>query len=114
MLKVLEPARVIRIKSFLLKPSGGVLHFIKTAIPLRDETGKLEGVVDIFREIKQVRNWSTGWLAATAMFSFDDIVGESPCMIEIKRLAKIAANSLATVLIKEKAAPAKKWCSGNP
>ena len=107
-LKVLETGQGYTDKEFFIETRRGVLHFIKTAIPLRDATGKLEGVVDIFREIKQVRKLVNRMVGATAMFSFEDIVGESPCMLEIKRLAKIAANSMATVLIQGESGTGKE------
>lgn len=107
-LKVLETGQGYTDKEFFIETKRGLLHFIKTAIPLRDATGKLEGVVDIFREIKQVRKLVNRMVGATAMFSFDDIIGESPCMIEIKRLAKIASNSLATVLIQGESGTGKE------
>jgi len=107
-LKVLETGQGYTDKEFFIETKRGTLHFIKTAIPLRDKDGKMEGVVDIFREIKQVRKLINRMVGATAMFSFDDIVGESACMMEIKRLAKIAANSLATVLIQGESGTGKE------
>ena len=107
-LKVLETGQGYTDKEFFIETRRGILHFIKTAIPLHDAQGRLEGVVDIFREIKQVRKLVNRMVGATAMFSFEDIVGESPCMIEIKRLAKIAANSLATVLIQGESGTGKE------
>ena len=44
-------------KEFMVKTGTGLKHFIKTAIPIRDEDGNLTGVVDTFREIKRVRKW---------------------------------------------------------
>lgn len=107
-LKVLETGQGYTDKEFFIETKRGVLHFIKTAIPLKDDSGKLEGVVDIFREIKQVRKLVNRMVGATAMFSFDDIVGETPCMLETKRLAKIAANSMATVLIQGESGTGKE------
>ena len=107
-LKVLETGQGYTDKEFFIETKRGVLHFIKTAIPLKDKDGKMEGVVDIFREIRQVRKLVNRMVGATAMFSFEDIVGESACMIEIKRLAKIAANSLATVLIQGESGTGKE------
>ena len=107
-LKVLETGQGYTDKEFFIETRRGTLHFIKTAIPLRNETGMLEGVVDIFREIRQVRKLVNRMVGATAMFSFADIVGESPCMLETKRLAKIAANSMATVLIQGESGTGKE------
>lgn len=107
-LKVLETGQGYTDKEFFIETKRGILHFIKTAIPLLGKDGRLEGVVDIFREIKQVRKLVNRMVGATAMFTFDDIVGESACMLEIKRLAKIAANSLATVLIQGESGTGKE------
>ncbi len=107
-LKVLETGQGYTDKEFLIETKRGILHFIKTAIPLKNSKGELEGVIDIFREIKRIRQLVTKMVGATAQFSFEDIVGNSPAMKECVRLAKIAANSAATVLIQGESGTGKE------
>jgi PAS domain S-box-containing protein len=107
-LKVLETGQGYTDKEFVIETKRGILHFVKTAIPLKNARGELEGVIDIFREIKRVRQLVTKMVGATAQFTFADIVGNSPAMKECVRLAKIAANSAATVLIQGESGTGKE------
>ncbi|HDH63269.1 MAG TPA: hypothetical protein ENF66_01080 [Firmicutes bacterium] len=77
----------------------GTLHFIKTAVVVRDEKGKFVGVVDFFREISRVRKFVTSYIGAKAKFKFSDIVGNSKKLREAIRIAKIASKSNSNVLI---------------
>ncbi|MDT8901661.1 sigma-54-dependent Fis family transcriptional regulator [Anaeroselena agilis] len=107
-LRVLETGQGYTDKEFVIETKRGILHFIKSAIPLKNSKGELEGVIDIFREIKRIRQLVTKMVGATAQFSFEDIVGNSPAMKECVRLAKIAANSAATVLIQGESGTGKE------
>ncbi len=87
-------------KEFIIdSPSRGLLHFLKTAVVLRNKDGEFAGVVDFFREIKRVRKFVTRYIGAEARFTFNDIVGNSPKLREAIRIAKIAARSGSSVLI---------------
>jgi PAS domain S-box-containing protein len=107
-LRVLETGQGYTDKEFVIETKRGILHFIKSAIPLKNSKGELEGVIDIFREIKRIRQLVTKMVGATAQFSFEDIVGNSLAMKECVRLAKIAANSAATVLIQGESGTGKE------
>lgn len=63
---------------------------IKSAIPLWDEQGQLIGAVDVFREIKRVRNMVNRMTGAQAVFTMGDLIGESTGMHKVKRLARLA------------------------
>lgn len=87
-------------REFIIEsPSRGTLHFVKTAVVLQDENGEFAGVVDFFREIEKVRKFVTTFIGAEARFTFDDIKGKSPKLIEAIRIANVAAHSNASVLI---------------
>ncbi|BAL80297.1 sigma-54-dependent Fis family transcriptional regulator [Caldisericum exile] len=87
-------------REFIIEsPSRGTLHFIKTAVVLRDENGEFAGVVDFFKEIEKVRKFVTSFIGAEARFTFEDIKGRSQKFVEAMRIAKIAAHSNASVLI---------------
>lgn len=87
-------------KEFIIdSPSRGTLHFIKTAMVLRDSNGEFAGVVDFFREIERVRKFVASYIGAEARFSFIDIKGESEEIQEAIRIAKIASHSNSPVLI---------------
>lgn len=107
-LQVLETGRGYTDKEFRLESKRGVLHFIKTAIPLRDDYGKLVGVVDIFREIKRVRKMVNQMVGAQAVFTMDDIIGESKPIVEMCQLAKLAARSETTILLEGESGTGKE------
>ncbi len=87
-------------KEFIIEsPSRGILHFLKTAVVLKDADGNFAGVVDFFREIERVRKFVTSYIGAEARFTFNDIKGESEKIKEVIRIAKIASKSNSTVLI---------------
>jgi transcriptional regulator with PAS, ATPase and Fis domain len=87
-------------REFIIQsPSRGLLHFIKTAVVLKDSDGNFAGVVDFFREIERVRKFVTSYIGAEAKFTFDDIKGESLKIKEVLRIAKVAAKSNSSVLI---------------
>jgi len=86
-------------REFIINSRRGRMHFLKSALPIRGEDGRVDGVVDVFREIKQVKHLVNHMVGAQARFTFDNIIGSSREIIEAKRLARIAAKSMSNVLI---------------
>jgi PAS domain S-box-containing protein len=86
-------------KEFRLKSKRGVVHFVKTAIPLRDERGEMVGVLDIFRNIREVTTMVNRMNGAQAKYSIFNIIGESLQIKEIKKMIKMAGSNENTVLI---------------
>jgi PAS domain S-box-containing protein len=107
-LQVLESGKGYTDKEFFIERRRGSLHLIKTAIPLRNKEGGLDGVIDIFREIKRVRKLVNQMVGATAQFTFQDLIGNSPAIRESIRIGKIAANSMANVLIQGESGTGKE------
>lgn len=107
-LQVLETGKGYIDKEFRLESKRGILHFVKTAIPLRDDHGQLVGVVDIFREIKRVRKMVNQMVGAQAVFTLNDIMGESAPVVEMRRLARLAAASETTILLEGESGTGKE------
>ena len=78
---------------------GEKYHLLKTAIPVRDEAGELIGVIDIFKEIQEVKKMVNTIVGAKASFTFDDIIGSSDKILDCIDIAKTAANSASNTLI---------------
>ncbi len=95
-------------KEIMVETSRGPQRFIQTAILIRDQEGKIEGVVDIFRELKQVHRMVNQMVGATARFTFEDIVGESMPIKECIWLAKVSANSNANTLVQGESGTGKE------
>lgn len=99
-LDVLKTGKGYIDKEFLLtKKTGEKIHFIKTAVPIKDEKGSIVTVVDTFRKIKRVNKLVNELNGAYANFSFDDIIGSSIELQDCIDKAKAAAESMSNVLI---------------
>lgn len=101
-LDVLKTGKGYIDKELIVKRSDGrMMHFIKTAHPIKDENGAIAGVVDTFRRIKQVKKLVNDMVGSYAQFTFEDIVGseEDEAFLESIKMARIAAKSSSNVLI---------------
>ncbi len=98
-LKVLKTGKGYIDREFIINSKRGRIHFVKSAIPIRGKNGEITGIVDIFREIKQVKRLVNQMVGAHARFTFEDIVGKSEELLEAKRLAASAAKCTSNVLI---------------
>ncbi|MCI1822665.1 MAG: sigma 54-interacting transcriptional regulator [Megasphaera sp.] len=95
-------------REFFIETKRGTLDFVKTAIILKDDDGMTTGAIDIFREIKRVKDLINKITGATAKFTFDDILGNDSALLEAIRMAKIAANGNANVLIQGESGTGKE------
>ncbi|MFA9423049.1 MAG: sigma-54 interaction domain-containing protein, partial [Sedimentibacter sp.] len=86
-------------KEFRIESKCGAIHFVKTAIPLKDENGKMVGVLDIFRNIVEVKSMVNRMTGAQAKYSIFNIIGESPEIQEVKKIIKVAGLNDIPVLI---------------
>ena len=83
---------------FLHTPNR-VIQLLCTAKPIFDATGKIQGSIIVFNEIKRIRKLLNDMAGSQARFTFEDIIGVSPSILEAKRLAMIAATSSSSVLL---------------
>jgi PAS domain S-box-containing protein len=108
-LDVLESEQGYLEKEFILhSPSRGRLHFIKSAIILRDRGGEMIGVIDTFRRVDTVHTMIARITGAKAKFSFGDIVGKAAVFQEAIDLSRIAAQSTANVLLEGESGTGKE------
>jgi len=70
----------------------------QTVSPLRDDTGRVIGVLSILKVHKEKQAGRRAG-SLTAKYVFDDIIGESETMLVAKKWARIAAGSPSTVLL---------------
>ena len=75
------------------------LQLICTVKPIFNVTGRMQGFIIVFNEIKRLRRLVNNMAGTQARFTFEDIVGVSPVFQESKRLAMTAALSKSTVLL---------------
>jgi len=107
-LQVLYTGKGYTDKEVEVETPHGPQRFIQTAILIRDKEGVIEGVVDIFRELKRVRKMVNLMMGATARFTFEDVEGKSLAIQECIRLSKIAANTMANTMIQGESGTGKE------
>jgi len=76
-----------------------VIQVLCTVKPIFNATGKIQGSIIVFNEIKRIRKLLNDMTGAQARFTFEDIIGASPAIQEAKRFAMIAATSSSSVLL---------------
>ncbi|MCX7786358.1 MAG: sigma 54-interacting transcriptional regulator [Spirochaetes bacterium] len=108
-LDVLESEQGYIEREFILhSPSRGRLHFIKSAIVIRNEEGDMIGVIDTFRRVDSVHSMIARFTGAKAKFSFHDIIGKDPLFMEAVQLSRLAAGSSANVLLEGESGTGKE------
>jgi transcriptional regulator with PAS, ATPase and Fis domain len=75
------------------------IQLISTVKPIFEASGKIQGFIIVFNEIKRIRKLFNAMAGTQARFTFNDIIGASPAIQEAKRLAMIAALSRSNVLL---------------
>jgi sigma-54 dependent transcriptional regulator, acetoin dehydrogenase operon transcriptional activator AcoR len=83
---------------FIRAPSRNI-HLICTAKPILDSADKIQGIILVFNEIKRIRKLLNEMAGTQARFTFEDIIGVSPEILEAKRMAMIAALSKSSILL---------------
>jgi PAS domain S-box-containing protein len=86
-------------REFRLESKRGVVHFLKTAIPLINEDGEMVGVLDIFRDIVSMKSMVNRFTGAQARYSIANIIGESQQIHEMRKLIKIFGSNDNPLLI---------------
>jgi len=98
-LHVLKTQEGYKDKEFRLESKSGIIHFVKTAIIMRDDKGAMIGVLDIFRSINEVKYMINKMTGAHAKYSIENIVGESSEIQSIKKMIKLAGMNESVVLL---------------
>ncbi|KAA0575189.1 PAS domain-containing protein [Azospirillum sp. B21] len=75
------------------------LHLIDTAIPVKDAQGKVQSVVNTFREFNRAKRIAQQIAGSPARYTFDDIIGTSDCLRQAIGDARKAALGTANILL---------------
>lgn len=86
-------------KEYRLESKKGTVHFVKTAIILKDKKGEMIGVLDIFRNINEVKSMVNQMVGAQAKYTISNIMGSSVQIQEIRKLIKLAGSNTSPVFI---------------
>lgn len=80
--------------------SGRKISCIISVTPIKDtSTHEVEGIVITFKEARKVHKLVNKIVGAEAIYTFEDILGESKKIKDTIKLASAAANSDATILL---------------
>ncbi|SHK00003.1 sigma-54-dependent Fis family transcriptional regulator [Tepidibacter formicigenes] len=88
---------------------GKRVYCIVNLTPIKDcDTDEVEGVVITFRKSKTIHNLVNKIIGAEAIFTFDDIIGESEVVKEAKMISKKAAKVNTTILLQGESGTGKE------
>lgn len=83
-------------------------HCLASGEPILDECGAIIGSVIVLRPIKQIQNLVNRFSGYRATLQFDDIIGESPEILESKRMASFAATTSSNILLQGESGTGKE------
>jgi len=106
--EVLEKNKGYEDRELYLNSSKGIIHVIDTAIPIRNEGGKIVAVVNTFREIKRVSKLASRMIGTEVKFTFDDVIGESSQTRRAVEMGKLASRSTSPILIEGESGTGKE------
>jgi transcriptional regulator of acetoin/glycerol metabolism len=92
----------------LLPGQHGPSHCLLSGEPVTDGQGEVSGGVIVVRPIKQVRSLVNRFSGYFTTFSFGDIIGRSPAILETVHLARLAAAGAANVLLQGESGTGKE------
>ncbi|MEW5897892.1 MAG: sigma 54-interacting transcriptional regulator [Bacillota bacterium] len=86
-------------REFFIGVHGKKLHLLVTARPIIDSHGKQAGIVVTARDFKETSKLAYEIMSAQKVITFEEIIGQSPAIRELKARAAKIAGSNSTVLI---------------
>jgi len=92
----------------LVDTVDGRVHCLSSGVPIMDNEGVFTGAVIFFRPMERVQKLVNRLSGAQAMFHFKDIIGDSPEMAEVTRLAALAAAGNSNVLLEGESGTGKE------
>ncbi len=85
------------VKKNLITPSGR-FQFLATGKTIKDSSGRIVGAVEIMKDMQEIKELSTA-VAPSNQFSFSDMIGRSPAIMEAITFAQKIARADAVVSI---------------
>ena len=83
-------------------------RFNLNVYPIKDKSNTVTGMVVTFKDIQNVYNLVNKYTSGSAAYTFDDIIGNSEKMINLKEQLKNISNSPSTVLIQGESGTGKE------
>ncbi|WP_027365162.1 sigma-54-dependent Fis family transcriptional regulator [Desulfotruncus alcoholivorax] len=99
LLDVLREGKGFTSKDYFISTNDKKLHLLITAKPIQSGEKKAVGVVATFRDFKEAQKLAYQIITTQEMLGFDDIIGNSTVIKEVKSKAAKIAGSNSTILI---------------
>lgn len=99
MVEVLKHGKGFSAREVFFQCHNKRLHLVSTAKPIKSEEGEIVGVVASFRDFSETQQFAYDILHKQQNITFDNIIGASKVIMEVKEKAKKIAGSKSTVLI---------------
>lgn len=108
MLKEITEGKVCEGKEVTCACGNKKKIFSLNAYPIKNKNGDITGIVGIFNDIQNVYNLVNKYTGKNATYTFEDIIGKSKKILELKKQAESIANSPSTVLIQGESGTGKE------
>lgn len=106
--KVLSERKVIEDQEIRFQKNNKVFHLVTSVYPCKDSSGITSHNVVILQEMKDVRKLINKMTGSSANYTFDSIIYKSEVMEHVIDLAKRAAASDSTVLLRGESGTGKE------
>ncbi len=97
--EVLEGGKGFNSREVFVKCGSKRLHLLATARIIKGEGGASLGVVASFRDFSETQKIAYEYISSQREITFEDIIGESKLLLDVKSQARKVAASNSTVLI---------------
>ncbi|HNX28912.1 MAG TPA: sigma-54-dependent Fis family transcriptional regulator [Syntrophomonadaceae bacterium] len=91
-----------------LKANTGIINCVISSNPILIENSQVNGAVVIFNPLKKLRNLVNRMSGAHASFTFQDIVGQNPILLEAVQTASLAADKRSNILLQGESGTGKE------
>ena len=95
-------------KDIVLNGVGKKNRYDISVYPIRNQNNEMTGTVVVFNDIQNVYNLVNKYTGMSAVYTFEDIIGESKALMKIKNQARNISNSPSTVLIQGESGTGKE------
>lgn len=83
----------------LLDSSGGRVHCLASGQASHDDKGNITGGMVVLHSIDRVHHLVNSVCGTGAELNFDDIIGNSPAILDTIRLSRVAADTMSNILL---------------
>ncbi len=107
MIKSLENGEGYDNKEIIITTARGRHHYLSTGRPVKDESGRIIGMVSALKDMNQVRDLVYS-VTKPSMFTFEDIIYGSEVLEKVLLMARRVAKSDSTVVIRGESGTGKE------